>query len=109
MTIILIIKKRLQECLAFIEARNEKITLVLGKLDRLCSNFTDINKIDKLVKKYKITLDFIDIGRLDSELNLEQKAYYKMAMVLANIYTNARSSAAKQGHINRKLKNTNSN
>jgi hypothetical protein len=51
-------------------------------------------------------LDFLDIGRLDDDSNAQQQAFYRMAVVFANAYTDAISDNVRRSNHNKRLKGT---
>ncbi|QED23042.1 recombinase family protein [Candidatus Deianiraea vastatrix] len=96
-------RPKFQEMLQFIEEQKEPINLVSDKVDRLQRSIMDIGKIDDLVKYHNMALHFLDIGRLDNDSNASQKAFYRIAVVFANAYTDAISDNVKRS-IGKKLK-----
>ncbi len=99
-------RTQFNDCLEFIRNQNEKIALVSDKVDRLQRSILDVPKLDKLVQEGKATLDFLDIGRLDDDSNAQQKAFYRMAVVFANAYTDAISDNVRRSNHNKRLKGT---
>jgi DNA invertase Pin-like site-specific DNA recombinase len=89
--------------LKFIEEQKEPINLISDKVDRLQRSIMDISKIDDLVTNHNMALHFLDIGRLDNDSNASQKAFYRIAVVFANAYTDAISDNVKRS-IGKKLK-----
>ena len=84
------------KCLQFIREQKTKVALVSDKVDRLQRSILDVPKIDQLVNANKLCLHFLDIGKLDNDSNSAQKAFYRMAVVFANAYTDAISDNVKR-------------
>jgi site-specific DNA recombinase len=84
------------KCLEFIKGQKTKVALIIDKVDRLQRSILDVPKIDALVSTNKVSLHFLDIGRLDNDSNASQKAFYRMAVVFANAYTDAISDNVKR-------------
>jgi site-specific DNA recombinase len=84
------------EMLDFVKSQKGKIALIIDKVDRLQRSILDVPKIDALVSTNKVSLHFLDIGRLDNDSNASQKAFYRMAVVFANAYTDAISENVKR-------------
>lgn len=80
----------------FVKAQKERMALVCNKVDRLQRSFAELLILDKLRKENKLVLHFLDIGKLDSEANSQQIAFYQMSVVMANAYTNAISDNVKR-------------
>ena len=77
------------QCLDFIRTQKEKVALVCDKVDRLQRSILDIPKLEELRTKEKVVIHFLDIGKLDGDSNSQQKAFYRMSVVMANSYTDA--------------------
>lgn len=86
------------KCLEFIKGQKTKIALVSDKVDRLQRSILDMPKIDALVSADKMSLHFLDIGKLDNDSNSAQKAFYRIAVVFANAYTDAISDNVKRSN-----------
>ena len=84
------------QCLDFIRNQKEKIALICDKVDRLQRSILDIPKLEELRVKEKIVIHFLDIGKLDNDSNSQQKAFYRMSVVMANSYTDAISDNVKR-------------
>jgi site-specific DNA recombinase len=83
-------------CLDFIRNQKEKVALVCDKVDRLQRSILDIPKLEELRTKEKVVIHFLDIGKLDGDSNSQQKAFYRMSVVMANSYTDAISDNVKR-------------
>ena len=83
-------------CLDFIRSQKEKVALVCDKVDRLQRSILDIPKLEELRTKEKVVIHFLDIGKLDGDSNSQQKAFYRMSVVMANSYTDAISDNVKR-------------
>jgi site-specific DNA recombinase len=88
----------------FVKKQKGTIALVCDKVDRLQRSFTELPILDKLRRENKVSLHFLDIGKLDSEANSQQISFYQMSVVMANAYTNAISDNVKRS-ITHKLNN----
>lgn len=84
------------QCLDFIRNQKEKIALICDKVDRLQRSILDIPKLEELRVKEKVVIHFLDIGKLDNDSNSQQKAFYRMSVVMANSYTDAISDNVKR-------------
>ena len=84
------------KCLQFIREQKTKVAIVSDKVDRLQRSILDVPKIDQLVNANKLCLHYLDIGKLDNDSNSAQKAFYRMAVVFANAYTDAISDNVKR-------------
>ena len=91
-------RPKFQEMLKFIEDYKEPINLISDKVDRLQRSIMDIGRIDELVTNHNMALHFLDIGRLDNDSNASQKAFYRIAVVFANAYTDAISDNVKRSN-----------
>ncbi len=80
----------------FVKKQKTTIAVVCDKVDRLQRSFTELPVLDKLRRDNKISLHFLDIGKLDSEANSQQISFYQMSVVMANAYTNAISDNVKR-------------
>ncbi|HHS2948414.1 TPA: recombinase family protein [Legionella pneumophila] len=85
----------------FVKRQKSTIALVCDKVDRLQRSFTELPILDKLRRENKISLHFLDIGKLDSEANSQQISFYQMSVVMANAYTNAISDNVKRSVIHK--------
>jgi len=83
-------------CLDFIRSQKEKVALICDKVDRLQRSILDIPKLEELRTKEKVVIHFLDIGKLDGDSNSQQKAFYRMSVVMANSYTDAISDNVKR-------------
>ncbi len=80
----------------FVKRQKSTIALVCDKVDRLQRGFTELPILDKLRRENKVSLHFLDIGKIDSEANSQQISFYQMSVVMANAYTNAISDNVKR-------------
>ncbi len=80
----------------FVKRQKSTIALVCDKVDRLQRGFTELPILDKLRRENKVSLHFLDIGKIDSDANSQQISFYQMSVVMANAYTNAISDNVKR-------------
>lgn len=85
----------------FVKRQKGTIALVCDKVDRLQRSFTELPVLDKLRRENKLSLHFLDIGKLDREANSQQISFYQMSVVMANAYTNAISDNVKRSIIHK--------
>ena len=64
-------------------------------------SFIELPVLDKLRRENKLSLHFLDIGKLDSEANSQQISFYQMSVVMANAYTNAISDNVKRSIVHK--------
>lgn len=89
------------EMIDFVKKQKGSIALVCDKVDRLQRSFTELPVLDALRRNNKLSLHFLDIGKLDSEANSQQIAFYQMSVVMANSYTNNISDNVKRSIVHK--------